>query len=98
MLFHFRENLNKINHSYLVDYWIIMLEVFFFLVEKRMQLVCTTFSTESWRPEAVERPEDLRRNYGRRGEAAAAAAAADAAIIASSAYCRRCGQRQAALV
>ena len=35
----------------LVDYWIIMLEVFFFLVEKRMQLVCTAFSTESRRPE-----------------------------------------------
>ena len=29
-----------------------MLEVFFFLVEKRMQLVCTAFSTESRRPEA----------------------------------------------
>ena len=28
-----------------------MLEVFFFLVEKRMQLVCTAFSTESRRPE-----------------------------------------------
>ena len=58
--------------SYLVDYWIIMLEVLFFLLEKRMQLVCTTFSTESWRPEAG----GSEKNYGRRFEAAAAVAGA----------------------
>ena len=49
-----------------------MLEVLFFLLEKRMQLVCTTFSTESWRPEAG----GSEKNYGRRFEAAAAVAGA----------------------
>ena len=49
-----------------------MLEVLFFLLEKRMQLVCTTFSTESWRPEAG----GSEKNYGRRFEAAAGVAGA----------------------
>ena len=49
-----------------------MLEVLFLLLEKRMQLVCTTFSTESWRPEAG----GSEKNYGRLFEAAAVVAAA----------------------
>ena len=54
-----------------------MLEVLFFLLEKRMQLVCTTFSTESWRPEAG----GSEKNYGRRFEAAAAVAGAAVDVL-----------------
>ena len=70
----------------LVDYWIIMLEVFFFLVEKRMQLVCTAFSTESRRPETGGSEKGTTETMV--FEAAAAANAAAVLVHRPSAVCR----------
>ena len=63
-----------------------MLEVFFFLVEKRMQLVCTAFSTESRRPETGGSEKGTTETMV--FEAAAAAYAAAVVLCRPSAVCR----------